>query len=359
MNDKEKYILSTYEEISLFSTAENEGGSKIFLVKNTLDEKLYLKKIINNGDYDLYLSLMEISKKDKRLPEIIHVIKDNDKVITIEKYYNCSSLQNVIEKLDKDSFIFAIKQVLEIIQVLSENTPTIIHRDIKPDNILVEGDFSKIHLVDFGAARRYCMGAQRDTILLGTEQFAAPEQYGFSQSDVRTDIYAVGAMMKYILENSNIEFENDEELRIKSIIKKATSMEPNDRYQTPTEMIDSLDMEYDFKSENNYRRFLLPGFRSGKIENMICAIVGYLFMGYLTITMSSEMDNNILITKVCVAVMFITETIFFTNYCGIKDGIQLVKKDKSYKKIFSHIVIGVSIFLACVLLDCILQGIFK
>ena len=86
-------------------------------------------------------------------------------------------------------------------------------------------------LVDFDAAKVYKSGESCDTVLLGTEGHAAPEQYGFAQSDPRTDVYGVGILAKEILPNKK---------PYSSIIQKATSMDPRFRYANTRQFKDAL-----------------------------------------------------------------------------------------------------------------------
>lgn len=76
--------------------------------------------------------------------------------------------------------------------------PPLIHRDVKPSNIVLAGEGPcDAVLIDFGIARLYRAGAETDTAHFGTRGYAAPEQYGFGQTDVRTDVYALGAVLAY------------------------------------------------------------------------------------------------------------------------------------------------------------------
>ncbi len=77
-------------------------------------------------------------------------------------------------------------------------TPPVIHRDLKPENILLT-ETGRVRLIDFGAARTYKPGRDGDTAYLGTKGYAAPEQYGSGQTDVRTDIFALGRVLTYAL----------------------------------------------------------------------------------------------------------------------------------------------------------------
>ncbi|GFN32361.1 serine/threonine-protein kinase [Paenibacillus xylaniclasticus] len=81
---------------------------------------------------------------------------------------------------------------------LHEQSPPIIHRDLKPSNIMID-ESGHVRLIDFGIARYYKAGQLEDTLLLGTPGFAAPEQIMGTQSDARTDIYGLGAVLYYLI----------------------------------------------------------------------------------------------------------------------------------------------------------------
>lgn len=105
----------------------------------------------------------------------------------------------------------------------------IIHRDIKPSNIMLDKNGS-IKIVDLGSARFYKEEMDRDTVCLGTQGFAAPEQYGYSQTDYRTDIFAVGQTLRLVFEN-NIKFP------VGYIIDRCTSFDPDKRFGSCKQII--------------------------------------------------------------------------------------------------------------------------
>lgn len=91
-------------------------------------------------------------------------------------------------------------QLCEVLDYLHSQHPPIIYRDLKPSNIMVTHE-GVIKIIDFGIARTYKAGKRHDTHLMGTEAYAAPEQYGSEQSDARTDIYALGCTLYHLLTN--------------------------------------------------------------------------------------------------------------------------------------------------------------
>ncbi len=91
-------------------------------------------------------------------------------------------------------------QVCEVLAYLHAQPRPIIFRDLKPSNIMVTEDGS-IKLIDFGIARTYKAGQRKDTVTMGSENYAAPEQWGEAQTDPRADIYGLGATMYHLLAN--------------------------------------------------------------------------------------------------------------------------------------------------------------
>lgn len=100
----------------------------------------------------------------------------------------------------------------------------IIHRDIKPSNIMLDGN-GCLKIVDMSSARLFKEEMDKDTVCLGTEGFAAPEQYGYAQTDFRTDIFALGQTLRLI-------FENRERFPVGYIISRCTSFDPDKRFKS-------------------------------------------------------------------------------------------------------------------------------
>ena len=118
------------------------------------------------------------------------------------EYVEGRSLQQILEEGKQYSIREAAEagtQLCAILGRLHRMNPPMIYRDLKPANILARPDGSWV-VVDFGAVRKYREGAGKDTSRLGTEGYAAPEQYGgWEQSDERTDIYGIGAVLHHMI----------------------------------------------------------------------------------------------------------------------------------------------------------------
>ena len=112
--------------------------------------------------------------------------------------------------------------------------PPIIHRDIKPDNIIIRPE-GEVGLIDFGIARQYKPHRDSDTRIMGSSVTAAPEQYGFAQTDERTDLYALGTTLIWALTGSYDRESLDSapvSRQLKAVLRKCAAFAPDDRYPT-------------------------------------------------------------------------------------------------------------------------------
>ena len=133
--------------------------------------------------------------------------------------------------LPEEEAIGYILQVLEQLDFLHHLQPPVIHRDIKPQNVIVDPE-GRCHLIDLGAARADHGPADADTVILGTRLTSPPEQYGFRSTDVRSDLYSVGVLLRYCLTGS-YEESADSTLPpgLHRIVRKAVRFDPEKRYR--------------------------------------------------------------------------------------------------------------------------------
>ena len=91
-------------------------------------------------------------------------------------------------------------QICEVLEYLASRQPPVVHNDIKPGNIIVDGHSQRAVLVDFGTAKtRYLKAAEgQGTGLYGTVGYAAPELYR-GHSEPRSDVYSLAATAYHLL----------------------------------------------------------------------------------------------------------------------------------------------------------------
>lgn len=110
----------------------------------------------------------------------------------------------------------------------------VIHRDIKPQNILISAE-GNLKIIDYDVSKEYKAEQNTDTAYLGTVGYAAPEQYGISQSDFRTDIFSLGVLINVMLtgKHPSVELCNG---RFRKIVEKCTQVNSSQRYQNIIEL---------------------------------------------------------------------------------------------------------------------------
>lgn len=136
------------------------------------------------------------------LPCVAAYFTEGERAYLVIEFIHGESLQARLGQaraplLEGQVTLWAI-QLCDVLDYIHTRQPPIIFRDIKPGNIMVTPG-GQIKLIDFGIARTYKVGKQRDTITMGSENYAAPEQWGLGQTDPRSDVYSLGATLYHLL----------------------------------------------------------------------------------------------------------------------------------------------------------------
>ena len=137
------------------------------------------------------------------LPQVVETFEELGKNFLVMEFVAGRTLQNVLDGtpgflLEERVCVWA-RQLTDVISYLHSQNPTIIYRDLKPSNIMLIDSSELIKLIDFGIARFHKAGKAQDTEAFGTAGYAPPEQYGKGQTDQRSDIYALGATLHYLV----------------------------------------------------------------------------------------------------------------------------------------------------------------
>ena len=114
------------------------------------------------------------------------------------------------------------------LQALHGTNPPVIHRDVKPQNIILREDGTPV-LIDFGISRVQS-ARDTDTLILGTKGFAPPEQYGFARTDARSDIYGLGMVLHW-LQKGDCEIPESAGTPLEKVIRRMTAFDPRQRYE--------------------------------------------------------------------------------------------------------------------------------
>ena len=202
-------------EYHLISTLKSSGKGDIQLV--AVDGKLYVRRY-REISQELFRRIRDVSCP--YLERLVEQSEDENGAYFISEYVEGTpaSERTFSEKE-------AVKLLLELCAAIKAlHKAGVIHRDIKPSNIICGND-GHIRLIDFDSARLRVEFQSRDTEILGTGGYAAPEQYGFMQTDDRSDIYAFGVTMEEILG------ENADKPKFRRIIRRCTQFDPDRRFR--------------------------------------------------------------------------------------------------------------------------------
>lgn len=137
------------------------------------------------------------------LPKVTDAFVDHDRFYLVMEFVEGVTLEARFKELgarpmDPQKVVEWGLQIADVLAYLHSQQPPIIFRDLKPSNVMVQPD-GGIKLIDFGIARRFQPGADKDTSLLGSVGYSPPEQFGRHQTDTRSDIYAFGATLHHLL----------------------------------------------------------------------------------------------------------------------------------------------------------------
>jgi tRNA A-37 threonylcarbamoyl transferase component Bud32 len=221
-------FLQKYEPIECF--ANNQMGETL-LVKDH-SNRPYIAKCYTDSSLLSKTTEGELLKslRHSGLPSFIEEIRGQNMICVVRQYVRGVPLNRLRERLTREQAVALAIQLCGVLRYLHEQTPPVIHRDIKPQNIIL-GDDGQITLIDFGISRYYDKNAHSDTVCFGTQEFAPPEQYGFSQTDCRADIFSLGVLLGWMLTGQTSDFVIPDK-RLAHIVKKCTAFSPKDRYSS-------------------------------------------------------------------------------------------------------------------------------
>lgn len=346
-------INDLYEEI-----APLLGHDHACLVLHRETGRVYVKKCLDIYHREVYRQLEE--SENIHIPRLYACEEQDQKLCIIEEYIGGFTL---MERISGGTF-FSEQETIEIaLQIcdalihLHELCPPVIHRDIKLSNVMLTDD-GTAKLIDYNAARCYLEKAAQDTILLGTADYAAPEQFGFAQTDARTDLYSLGVMMNYMLTGQSCKtalYSGSKSIR--KIISRCTSLDPDRRYQTARALAKDLQRCRFAESRQSPRcpRLLpIPGFRSGKLWKMMTAVTGYLMLflilADLEVKGHETMPFLLLFDRILLGIWFFFVIALICDYANLRAQFPLLRHPNLLVRIamtavFSFLGLLLAIFL--------------
>ena len=231
-------ILTAYEPDSCLS---DQGERFVLRMRRRSDGAVFVLKAAPLTDKDLMEEFCILARLSPLLPDQVPApicyFQENETEYLIRAYLPGITLAQYREQEDgcsPERCIQLGQKLCALLETIHSQQPPIIHRDIKPENILVLPG-GEVALIDFSIARQYKAGQNTDTRHMGTRSTAAPEQYGYAQTDRRTDVYALGMTLIWLLTGSYdaaVLTEAAYDLKyLCGVLKTAVSFAPESRYE--------------------------------------------------------------------------------------------------------------------------------
>lgn len=295
------------DKYKILSVIGHGGMSTVYLAINEKANKPWaIKEVRKDGVQDFEVvrqSLMvetDMLKKlsHKGLPSIIDVIDEDDNFLIVMDYIEGNTLKALLKEKgaqDQEDVVEWAIQLCDVLKYLHEREQPIIYRDMKPANIMLKSD-GTVTLIDFGTAREYKEKNLGDTTCLGTQGYAAPEQFGGKgQTDARTDIYCLGATMYHLVTGHNpseppyemypiTKWNQNLSTGLEQIILKCTQKNPEDRYQSAEELL------YDLKHYRDLDLSAIAYYKKSITLFFVAFLLGFSFLvgGFVTSHISKK-----------------------------------------------------------------------
>lgn len=348
--------LSYYQQV-----ADIDADHNIYLVQDTRNKKFYVKKLLTVYNADIYRYLM--ARPVSNTPTIILVEEDAKVLTVIEEYIPGETLEELLEKsnvLPEEQVLDIVCQLSVIISDFHQCTPAIVNRDIKPSNIIITPD-GRVKLLDMNAAKWSNAHSEKDTVLLGTEGFAAPEQYGFGSSSILTDIYSIGVLMNVLL-TGNLPNKQLAGGQLGNIIRKCVELSPSARYQSIEDLQAALFRQSgnDNRKSVKWKKYLLPGFRNKNLIKWLFSCIGYaaLFAIGLDLQVENAGMTELIINRIAFTSMGLSIVLFNGNYLNVQKHFVLTRSNKRWLRWLGMVIIDAALVALWVIMTDLLVSAF-
>lgn len=313
---------------TFFKELHSYDGVSHSLVINEITGDVGVLKKLDHYNEEVYDELSGL--KSKHLPRILcHGSFENfcsGNYIVIEEHISGMTLEEYLttNKPSLNERMRFFREIADALIELHSLPKPVIHRDVKASNILITNQGNAV-LTDFDAAKIKNPEEARDTTLIGTEGYAAPEQYGFAPSDERTDIYAFGKLIEKMFPDS---------AKMQKMAKRATAMDPKYRFNSVRDMrYSNIDLKHSI--------FPPPGFRSGNVAKAVLACVGYAYFSSWLVRIGIDTQNPLyvkLMLQFCAFLLFVLELDLIFDWLHIMGKLPFVLHPKKSVRILAKIL---------------------
>lgn len=184
-----------------WTVLESRGseGHRLLLLENAQGQKRVLKQFSHEQNARMRAELEALNHAEEAgIPKLYDYAEDERYVYLLREYVEGRNLEELVAECGTLPAQETVRIGIQLCDVLARlHRRNIIHRDVKPQNVIMTPDGS-VYLIDFDISRKYTEGEGSDTEYLGTRGIAPPEQFGYGQTDARTDLYSLGVVLLYL-----------------------------------------------------------------------------------------------------------------------------------------------------------------
>ena len=357
MDFKENYYFEKYEQLAVLADTQK---CKTILSRNTDTNEIVVFKVMDKHGLDVYDRLKDLDNSN--IVDVMDCFLHEDKCVAVEEFVNGKRLCDVLQKnIPVEVIVDYVRQICNGLKEV--HNKNIVHRDLQPKNIIVDRH-NHITIIDFDIARIRKEEADSDTEFLGTVGYASPEQFGFAQTDKRSDIYSLGVLIgdmvkpyaktvreeEIVYTGTGLTLEEHKIVeRLVKMSRKCTEIAPEKRYKSIEEIEKKLKyiklynqdiLEPDELEELSFRGIIrtVPGFRKNNILHKIIAIIMYVSVFATYIEIGTSVINVkkgykwlcVILSEMC----WIIPYIYLTN---IGDVVYRIRKRKFKYKFFEYL----------------------
>lgn len=305
-------------------------SDNVFIVRSNTDGRIYVRKDLEIYCREIYQYLK--NNPVKHIPEVSNVYVTDKGITVIEEYVNGITLDDYVHEngpLSESESLRIMTSLCQTVGDLHDCDPAIIHRDIKPENIIIRNDGTVV-LLDIDAAKFYSETQSKDTYLLGTHGYAAPEQYGFGKANKTSDIYGLGKVLNFMLTGDINKLATG---NVKDIIDKCTEIDYVNRYQSTAELLKDIKR---LKSD--------PGKTIRKTVGYVCFVLFTLAFAFAEFEGITGVVNT-WICRILYYLTFMSTIMFAVDFKGIWKRVGIDRINNKPLKVTAIILITMGILL--------------
>lgn len=225
-------ILRDYTPVACLADGER---AQTYLASHNHTDDTFVIKVYNKQVYQSQEGAILQGLRHSAIPPVTVQVETPSHHYVVRPYVQGKTLQELCCKkpLPEEEAIGLMLSLCDVVAYLHGQIPPVIHRDIKPSNVVVDKE-GQLWLIDFEISRQYDPADDTDTLMALTRAYAAPEQFGYAQTDQRSDIYSMGVLLLFALtQSTNVRSAASlvHNQALVKILQKCTEFSPSARYQ--------------------------------------------------------------------------------------------------------------------------------